>query len=500
MLWLFLGLLLSVPVACRNDYEMKYYFMQKLKVQVLLLITLIAGACGQPSKEKETAESKPNIILIVADDLGYGDLGCYGQTKIKTPHLDNMALQGMRFTQFYAGSTVCAPSRSALMTGLHTGHTPIRGNRTTKPEGQWPLPDSSITIAEVMQHAGYVTGDFGKWGLGFVGTSGDPLNQGFDHFFGYNCQGQAHNFYPDHLWKNAQRIDYPNTPENFTHYSGDIIQEQSLAFIDQNKDNPFFLFLSYTLPHAALQVPEDSIFEHYKHQFNEQPKPVNAAWNGKGYAPQAYPHAAYATMVTRLDQYVGEVLAKLKALGLDQNTLVIFTSDNGPHQEGGNDPLYFNSNGGLRGIKRDVYEGGIRVPMIACWPGKIGAGTVAHHVGAFWDFMPTFAGIAGVEAPAYTDGISLVPVLLQEKEQTQHSYLYWEFHEQGGKQAVRKGKWKGVRLDVTKDPEAPVHLYDLEKDPYETTDVATQHPAIVKEMKTLMKEAHTENPDFVLGV
>jgi arylsulfatase A-like enzyme len=409
-----------------------------------------------------------------------------------------MARNGMRFTQFYAGSTVCAPSRSALMTGLHTGHTPIRGNKSTEPEGQWPLPDSSVTIAEMLKGAGYVTGDFGKWGLGFVGTSGDPLRQGFDRFFGYNCQSLAHNFYPDHLWKNDQRIDYPNTPTNFAEYSGDIIHQQALGFIDENKDKPFFLFLSYTLPHAALQVPEDSIFERYKKEFKEPPQNVPATWSGKGYAPQAYPHAAYAAMVTRLDHYVGEVMTKLKAKGLDKNTLILFTSDNGPHQEGGNDPAFFNSNGGLRGIKRDVFEGGIRIPLIAYWPGKIKGGQVNDHVGAFWDLMPTFAGIANVKAPRDIDGISIAPVLLQQKGQKQHEYLYWEFHEQGGKQAVRKGKWKGVRLDVKKNPDGPIQLYDLEKDPYETTDVANQNPSIQKEIQKIMQDAHTPNPDFVL--
>ena len=440
---------------------------------------------------------KPNVIFILADDLGYGDLGCYGQTKIATPNIDRLARTGMRFTQFYAGTSVCAPSRSSLMTGLHTGHTPIRANREIEPEGQWPLPDSAFTIAKLFKKAGYATGDFGKWGLGFVGSSGDPLKQGFDAFFGYNCQRQSHNYFPDHLWHNDQRIDYPNTPTHQGKYAGDIIQQQALSFISSNKNKPFFLYLSYTLPHAALQLPSgDKMLEFYKKKFNEQPRPVNANWNGKGYQPQAYPHAAYAAMVSRLDTYVGEVVEKLKSMGIEKNTIIIFTSDNGPHAEGGNDPAFFNSSGGFRGIKRDLYEGGIREPMIACWPGFIKQGSVSNYSGAFWDFLPTFAAITGQSVPSHSDGISLLPTFTGKGTQPQHDYLYWEFHEDGGRQAVRMGNWKGVRLNEMKNDRAPIELYDLEKDPHETIDVADNNPAIVQQIKTIMQHAHVENKDF----
>ncbi|AEV96589.1 arylsulfatase [Niastella koreensis] len=451
----------------------------------------------QQSIAQQTAV-KPNIIFILADDLGYGDLGCYGQKLIQTPNLDAMAKQGTRFTQFYAGTAVCAPSRSSFLTGQHTGHTPIRGNKGVQPEGQWPIPDSAVTIAEVLKKAGYATGDFGKWGLGPVASSGDPIKQGFDAFYGYNCQTLAHDYYPDHLWENDTRIDFAaNTPEHPTDYSADLIHQKALQFIDQHKGNPFFVFLSYTLPHAALQVPDDSLFEKYKKLLNEKPIPV-PKWNGKNYAPQAYPRAAYAAMVSRLDVYVGQVLQKLKEAGIDKNTLVIFSSDNGPHKEGGYDPDYFNSNGPLRGIKRDLYEGGMREPMIAWWPGKIKAGATSDYVGAFWDFLPTFAELAKALKPANIDGISIVPALLGQKNAPSHPWLYWEFHEQGGKQAVRMGKWKGIKLNVTSQPNGPIELYDLTTDLGEKNNVADKHPDIVQEIKKIMEQQHRESPDFPL--
>ena len=327
-------------------------------------------------------QSRPNIVFILADDMGYGDLSCYGQKRIETPHIDQLAAGGIRFTQFYAGTSVCAPSRSALLTGLHTGHTPVRGNYEIQPEGQLPLPDTAYTMAEMLKEAGYATGDFGKWGLGYPGSEGTPNQQGFDRFFGYNCQRQSHNYFPDHLWNNDTRVDYSNTPADQQHYAPDLIQKEALDFIDGHKTQPFFLYLSYTLPHAALQLPEkDSLLEYYKSKFNEQPQTIPASWNGKDYQPQAYPHAAYAAMVTRLDNYVGQVMEKLKTLGIEKNTLVIFTSDNGPHLEGGNDPLFFNSSGGFRGMKRDLYEGGIRIPMIAYWPAVIRQSKVSGFVG-----------------------------------------------------------------------------------------------------------------------
>jgi arylsulfatase A-like enzyme len=441
--------------------------------------------------------ARPNIIFILADDMGYGDLGCYGQKLIQTPNLDAMAKQGLRFTQFYAGTAVCAPSRSSLLTGQHTGHTPIRGNKGVEPEGQWPIPDSAVTIAEVLKKGGYVTGDFGKWGLGPVASTGDPIKQGFDAFYGYNCQSKAHNYYPDHLWENDTRVDFAgNTPNNFSDYSADLIQQKALSFIKNQKDKPFFLFLSYTLPHAALQVPQgDSLFAKYRKLFNEKEQPIpDEMWNGKGYKPQSFPHATYAAMVSRLDVYVGQVLQKLREYGIDKNTLVIFSSDNGPHKEGGNDPDYFKSSGPFRGIKRDLYEGGIREPFIAWWPGKIKAGAT----GAFWDLLPTFAELAKQPQPKGIDGISIVPALFSQKNAPAHPWLYWEFHEQGGKQAVRMGKWKGVKLNAAANPNGPIELYDLQTDVSEKNNIADKHPDVVAEIKKIMQQQHRESPDFPL--
>lgn len=465
------------------------------KIALLGVCTLLPW---QPGTAQQTKVSTPNIIFILADDLGYGDLGCYGQKLIQTPNLDAMAKQGTRFTQFYAGTSVCAPSRSSFLTGQHTGHTPIRGNKGVPPEGQWPIPDSAVTIAEVLKKAGYATGDFGKWGLGPVASTGDPVKQGFDAFYGYNCQSLAHDYYPDHLWENDTRIDFTaNTPEHPTDYSADLIHQKAMQFIDQHKNDPFFLYLSYTLPHAALQVPDDSLFEKYKKQFGEKPVPVPIR-NGKNYAPQAYPRSAYAAMVGRLDIYVGEILQKLRAAGIDKNTLVIFSSDNGPHKEGGNDPYFFNSGGPLRGIKRDLYEGGMREPTIAWWPGKVKAGVTSEYIGAFWDLLPTFAELAHAPQPANIDGISMVPALLGKKNAPTHPWLYWEFHEQGGKQAVRMGKWKGVKLNVTSKPNGPIELYDLSTDLGEKHDIADKHPEIVQKIRNIMDKEHRESPDFPL--
>ncbi|WP_242672957.1 arylsulfatase [Niastella yeongjuensis] len=471
--------------------------MNKSFVKIAFSVLSVLFLCQQ-SDAQQAKTAKPNIIFILADDLGYGDLGCYGQKLIQTPHLDAMAKQGTRFTQFYAGTAVCAPSRSSFLTGQHTGHTPIRGNKGVQPEGQWPIPDTAVTIAEVMKQAGYATGDFGKWGLGPVASSGDPIKQGFDAFYGYNCQSLAHDYYPDHLWENDTRVDFAaNTPDQPTDYSADLIHQKALQFIDQHKSNPFFVFLSYTLPHAALQVPNDSLFEKYKKLLNEHSIPV-PKWNGKGYAPQAFPRAAYAAMVGRLDAYVGQILQKLKEDGIDKNTLVIFSSDNGPHKEGGNDPDYFNSNGPLRGIKRDLYEGGMREPMIAWWPGKIKAGGTSDYVGAFWDLLPTFAELGHAPKPKNIDGISIVPALLGQKNAPMHPWLYWEFHEQGGKQAVRMGKWKGIKLNVTEQPNGPIELYDLTTDEGEQNNVADKHPDVVQQIRTIMQQQHRESPDFPL--
>ncbi|HSK13911.1 MAG TPA: arylsulfatase, partial [Phnomibacter sp.] len=356
---------------------------------------------------------KPNIILIVADDLGYGDLGCYGQQKIATPNIDRLASQGMRFTQFYAGTSVCAPSRASLMTGLHTGHTPIRGNRGFQPEGQYPLPADAVTFPQVLQQLGYTTAAFGKWGMGFPESTGVPEKQGFDEFYGYLCQSLAHNYYPDHLWHNGVRIDFPFNLQKDSLYAADHIQEKALAFIDQEHERPYFLFLPYTLPHGDLDVPKDTTYWRYVQQFGEAPLPHPGKLRNAHDRHEPYPHAAYAAMVSRLDRYVGEIVQRVKQSGMANNTLIMFTSDNGPHREDGGDPEFFNSSGGLRGIKRDLYEGGIRVPMIATWPGRIKAG-ITHQTAAFWELAPTFLELGGITNAGTFDGISIVHTLLDQ--------------------------------------------------------------------------------------
>lgn len=465
-----------------------------MKLFVLTGILMISAVSLQ-------AQKKPNIVFILADDLGYGDLGVYGQTKIKTPNIDRLAKKGMRFTRFYAGTSVCAPSRSALLTGQHTGHTYIRGNKEVQPEGQEPLADTVQSYALLLQQAGYTTGAFGKWGLGMAGTTGAPDKKGFDVFFGYNCQRQSHRYYPTHLWSNNEKV--PLTGNDLTQkkiYAPTLIQEKTLAFIEDNKNKPFFLFVPSVLPHAELSGPEDQYYKQYENSFEETPHKGND-YGPKalvpGYASVAKPRATYAAMVSRLDAYVGQILDKLETLGLADNTIVIFSSDNGSHQEGGADPVFFNSSGGLRGNKRDLYEGGIKTPFIVKWPGKVKAGSESNFIGAFWDLMPTFVEIAGAPAPKYTDGVSFLPTLLGKGKQAQHTYLYWEFHESGGRQALRMGNWKGVKYNV-KDSNAQLELYDLSKDPKEQHDIAAAHPAVVKQMKDYIKAAHTESTVFPL--
>lgn len=471
-------------------------------MRALILSLLFISCLTQTLAQKPT---RPNIIFILADDLGYGDVGINGQKLIKTPHIDRLAAQGMQFTQFYAGTSVCAPSRSSLLTGKHTGHTYIRGNKEVKPEGQQPIADSITTVAELLQKAGYTTAAFGKWGLGPVGSEGDPNKQGFDQFYGYNCQALAHRYYPDHLWNNGQKVMLPANADlrQAKEYAPDLIQKQALAFLDSRPANqPFFLFLPYILPHAELLVPDDSLFQQYKGKFVEKPY-VGADYGPEaktgGYTSQAYPRATFAAMVARLDLYVGQVMASLKAKGLDKNTLVIFTSDNGPHIEGGADPAFFNSGGGFRGVKRDLYEGGIREPFIAHWPGVIKPGSRNDFVGAFWDLLPTFTELAGVQTPANLDGLSVVPSLTGKGTQKKHDYLYWEFHENGGRQAVRQGNWKAIRLQASQNLNGPVELYDLSKDPGESHNIATEHPDKAKQLGELMNKAHVESPLFPFG-
>jgi arylsulfatase A len=444
------------------------------------------------------AQQKPNIIFLLADDLGIGDVGCYGQQKIRTPNIDSLAKEGMKFTNFYSGSTVCGPCRSSFMTGLHTGHTPVRGNKGIKPEGQYPLPANTNTIARMLQANGYTTADFGKWGLGGIGTDGIPLKQGFDIFYGYNCQTLAHDYYPDHLWSNNDRMELPNQTKDSV-YSADLIQQNAMQFINQKQDKPFFLYLSYTLPHAGLNLPRDSVYWNYVKQFNEAPLKEVPGKKQYEYGPfEPYPHAAYAAMVSRLDKYVGEIKAALKKKGIEQNTLFVFTSDNGPHKEGGNDPEFFNSNGIYRGKKRDLYEGGIHMPFIASWKGKIQPNTNSNLIAAIWDMFPTFLDMAGVKKDDRVDGISIVPTLLNKGKQPQHEFLYWEFHEEGGKQAVRWGKWKAVQLNVSNETDGVIELYDLEKDPSEKNNIASTNPEVVKRIATFIAGSHVYNKDWPL--
>ena len=467
----------------------------------LVVLLLFFGLYGVGNASSVYAQTKPNIVLIVADDLGYGDVGCYGQQKIKTPNIDRLAREGMLFTHYYAGTSVCAPSRSSLLTGQDTGHTPIRGNKSVEPEGQWPLPAASITLAETLKQSGYTTGAFGKWGLGYIGTEGDPNHQGFDRFFGFNCQSLAHNYYPGHLWDNRHRIDFAgNNDGRNTTYAPDLIHHQALQFMEDNQDKPFFLFYPATLPHAELVAPEAEMTA-YRGKFNPE-KPYEGAKPGdekfgKGpYGSQVEPHAAFAAMVSHLDRQVGELMKKLDELGIANNTLVIFTSDNGPHLEGGADPEYFNSNGPLRGYKRDLYEGGIRVPFITRWPGKIAAGSKTKQLAAAWDILPTCAELASINAPPYIQGHSLVPTLHGKGSQLQHEYLYWEFHEGGGSKAIRHGRWKLVSRYVLDPSKITYELYDLDDDPAESKNVASAHFDKVEVLKGLMRQARQPVPDF----
>jgi arylsulfatase A-like enzyme len=450
-------------------------------------------ACGgeapAPEPEAKTEAAPPNIVLIVADDLGYGDLGAYGQKQIQTPFLDQMAREGLRFTDFYAGSTVCAPSRAALMTGFHTGHTVVRGNREVKPMGQHPLPPETVTIAEILQGKGYRTGLIGKWGLGGPLSTGEPNVQGFDYFCGYLCQRHAHNSYPEFLFRNRDRFPLLNVlPEpkredgagvskQQYEYSGDLLAHEAADFIDRNAPGPFFLAFTTTIPHANNEGGKDGM-----------EVPDLGPYANKDWPERQKQHAA---LVSRLDTQVGRLLRVIGQKGIADNTLILFTSDNGPHGEGGNDPDFNDSNGPLRGIKRDLYEGGIRVPLIALWQGHTPAGQTSGYVGAFWDLLPTFAELAGAEPPALTDGLSLVPVLTgRADEQPKHEFLYWEFHEgAGSKQAVRMGQWKGVKLS----PDGPLELYDLSADIGEQNDVAGQHSDIVAKIEDYLKTARTES-------
>ncbi len=448
------------------------------------------------------SQQRPNIIYILADDLGFGDLSCYGQQKFSTPNIDQLAKQGMLFTRHYAGCSVCAPSRSSLMSGQTTGYTAVRGNKSVEPEGQWPITAGTFTIAEMLKPVGYSTGCFGKWGLGYPGSDGDPNKQGFDEFYGYNCQSLAHNYYPDHLYHNQEKVVLAgNAGSEFKEYAPYLIQQKALQFIDDNKNKPFFLFYATTLPHAEFLLPENEISP-FRNKFlpekvYEGAKPGDKDFRHGAYGYQQESHAAFAAMVTLLDKQVGEIIAKIKVLGLERNTIIIFSSDNGPHKEGGADPGYFNSNGQLKGYKRDLYEGGIREPMLVSWPGRIKNGSTTTLVSAFWDVMPTLADIAGVPAPQNIQGISFLPTLMGRKDQRQHDNLYWEFHEQGGKQAILKGNWKLIRLNVLDSLKTSVELYDISTDIGEERNLADKYPEKVKALLKLIENSRVPNRDFV---
>lgn len=440
----------------------------------------------------------PNIIYIMSDDLGYAEIGCYGQTKIHTPNIDQLAKAGCRFTQFYASAPVCAPCRCSLMTGLHTGHSFIRDNREIQPEGQLAIPDAAVTIAERLKARGYTTGMIGKWGLGAPGSSGEPNAQGFDHWFGYLCQRQAHNHYPTHLWRNGQRVDLEgNTPGNLVgkHYAHDLMIDEAVSFISQHKDDPFFLYLPFHLPHVAIQVPEDSLAE-YLGVLEDAP------YDGsQGYLPHDTPHAGYAGMVTRLDAAVGRIVETIGQLGLSSNTLIVFTSDNGPTYAriGGADSEFFDSNGPLRGYKGSVWEGGIREPFIACWPGRIEPGSTCDIPYAAYDTFATLLDLAGDPSPPPTDGVSYAPAMFGQPDPPRHEYLFWEFPGYGGQQAVRLGDWKGVRRDMHKG-NLTVQLFNLAEDIGETTDVAAEHPDIVARIEKIMLQGGTISPEFPFPV
>lgn len=465
---------------------------------------------------------KPNVVLIMADDLGYTELGCYGQTKIKTPHLDKLAAGGMKFTAAYAGNAVCAPSRCVLMTGKHPGHAHVRNNSEVKPEGQGPIPCSEVTIAEILKEHGYATAAFGKWGLGGPATEGDPINQGFDHFFGYNCQRHAHSYYPDYLWSDDKRISLdnnppvpghalfpkgadPSDPTNYKRFQGkdyapDRINKQALQFVRDNKDKPFFLYYPTIIPHVALHVPDEELKPYLDLKWEDPPF---TKAKGYGYTPHFTPRAAYAAMITRMDRYLGNVFNLLDELGIREDTLILFTSDNGTtHLKDEVDYDFFESVKPLRGLKGSLYEGGVRVPFIANWPGKIQPGNQSPRRIGSEDCLPTILDVLGLQPPPNIDGISFAPTILG-KCQDERPFLYREFTGYGGQQALWKGKWKAVRQDMLRknnpDP-LKIELYDLDSDISESHDLSGKHPDLVKEMAALMAGQHVPSSIFPFPV
>lgn len=456
---------------------------------VLLIHSFQANADDKPSR--------PNVVFILADDLGWGDVGCYGQTKIKTPSIDRLALEGMRFTTAYSGNAVCAPSRCCLMTGKHPGHAYIRDNRQWKPDVQWsgqvPIPEGAITLPTLFKKKGYMTGAVGKWGLGSPENSGDPAKHGIDYFFGYYCQAHAHNHYPAYVYRNGKKVELEGNDDTATgkRYTQDLFEVEALKFVRENKDKPFFLYLPFTVPHLALQVPEDSLAD-YKGKFEETP------YRGKAYQPHDAPRAAYAAMISRMDRTIGRVMDLLQELKLGDNTLVLFSSDNGAIDAyAGTDAKFFGSLANFRGMKGSLYEGGIRIPLIVRWPGRIKADSTSQLPVAFWDLLPTLCELAGIESPKEVDGVSIAPTLLGKNGQRVHEFLYWEFPSYGGQQAVRAGKWKAVRQNLNKGPSA-IELYDLETDPSEKRNVAADNPEVVERLEDIMVKQHIPSTVFPL--
>lgn len=466
---------------------------------VQTIATNAAVQSNENDKDKKQ-DKNPNVIFILADDLGYGDLSCLGQNKFSTPNIDKLASQGMLFTQHYSGSSVSAPSRSCLITGQHTGHTVIRGNKEMPVEGQHPMPSDTYTIFKMLKDNGYKTSVFGKWGLGAPQTEGAPENHNVDEFFGYNCQRIAHNYYPYYLWHNDEKIMLDgNKDKNENDYAPYIIHKEALDFIRENKDTTFFMWYTSVIPHAELKVPEKELLPFAGDAVFEKEVAFNGCDDGMyykngGYGSQKYTHAAFAAMIAVLDRQVGEICATLDSLGIADNTIVVFTSDNGPHIEGGADPDFFNSNGELRGYKRDLYEGGIRVPFIVKWNDVVKENTRSEHISAFWDFVPTMADIIDAELPDNIDGISYLPTLEGKGEQRNHDYLYWEFHENNGRQAIRKGDWKAVKYDVHNN--GKIELYNLSADALEENDLSERYPEKVAEFDSLMKVSRTESDLF----
>jgi len=448
---------------------------------------LSSNGCVRPDRQ-------PNIILIMADDLGYNELGCYGQTKIETPNIDKLAEEGMMFTQFYSGSAVCAPSRCNLMTGKHGGHAYIRNNGEIKDKvpgifgGQSPLPPSEPGIAKTLKTAGYATGCFGKWGLGAVGTTGDPLNQGFDRFYGYNCQRHAHNLYPKYLVNDSENVKLVGNTRGVTGktYAPQRIADEMLSFVKENKNNPFFVYYPTIIPHLALQVPEKYL-KKYQGRWQEEP------YTGGSYQPHPEPKACYAAMISFLDEQVGRLMSLLKELGLDENTIVLFTSDNGTtYLKKQVDYEFFNSAGNLRGLKGSLHEGGIRVPLIARWSDKIKAGSTSDHQAVNYDIPATFADLVNTAFANDTDSMSFLPALLNKKDQQKkHDYLFWDFSGYGGQIAVRMGEWKGIKKDLKKNPDAPLELYNLDNDIGEKVNLAAEQPEIAAKIEKIMVSART---------